>query len=147
ISGSCADGHRLASPLRQWIKLPFGRAAISTHFRSLKAANVFHCHVAAQTASRPRKLHSLDGCSATPRRSSYLRQAVSAVGGSTANDKTTGDPMSRERVSAICRTFAGAEVSDPWGGGHDARKVGGKMFACIGAITPGVSVKTDSIET
>jgi hypothetical protein len=33
------------------------------------------------------------------------------------------------------------------GGGHDARKVGGKMFACIGAIMPGVSVKTDSIET
>ena len=55
--------------------------------------------------------------------------------------------MSRERVSAMCRTFAGAEVSDPWGGGHDAWKVGGKMFACIGATTPGVSVKTDSIET
>jgi predicted DNA-binding protein (MmcQ/YjbR family) len=25
--------------------------------------------------------------------------------------------------------------------------VGGKMFACIGAVVPGVSVKTDSIET
>ena len=33
------------------------------------------------------------------------------------------------------------------GGGHDAWKVGGKMFACIGAVMPGVSVKTDSIET
>ena len=32
-------------------------------------------------------------------------------------------------------------------GGHDAWKVGGKMFACVGAETPGVSVKTDSIET
>lgn len=30
-----------------------------------------------------------------------------------------------------------------WGGGHDAWKVGGKMFACIGAVMPGVSVKTD----
>jgi len=50
-------------------------------------------------------------------------------------------------VTAICRTFPGAEVSDPWGGGHAAWKVGGKMFACIGAVTPGVSVKTDSIET
>ena len=29
----------------------------------------------------------------------------------------------------------------------DAWKVGGKMFACIGAVMPGVSVKTDSIET
>lgn len=55
--------------------------------------------------------------------------------------------MSRERVNAICRTFPGAQVSDPWGGGHDAWKVGGKMFACIGAAVPGVSVKTESIET
>lgn len=54
--------------------------------------------------------------------------------------------MSREAINAICQTFPGAETSDPWGGGHDAWKIGGKMFACIGAITPGVSVKTDSIE-
>jgi hypothetical protein len=55
--------------------------------------------------------------------------------------------MSREIVNAICRTFPGAAVSAPWCGGHDAWKVGGKMLACIGAVTPGVSVKTDSVET
>jgi predicted DNA-binding protein (MmcQ/YjbR family) len=55
--------------------------------------------------------------------------------------------MSRDAINAICATFPGAENSDPWGGGHDAWKVGGKMFACIGAVMPGVSVKTDSIET
>ena len=55
--------------------------------------------------------------------------------------------MSRDTVNAICRTFPGAQVSDPWGGGHDAWKVGGKMFASIGAKTQGVSIKTDSIET
>jgi predicted DNA-binding protein (MmcQ/YjbR family) len=55
--------------------------------------------------------------------------------------------MSRQTVTAICKTFPGAEVSDPWGGGHDAWKVGGKMFASMGAITEGVSIKTDSIET
>ena len=55
--------------------------------------------------------------------------------------------MNRETVNAICRAFPGAEVSDPWGGGHDAWKVGGRMFALIGAVTPGVSVKTDSVET
>jgi predicted DNA-binding protein (MmcQ/YjbR family) len=55
--------------------------------------------------------------------------------------------MSRQIVNAICKTFPGAEVSDPWGGGHDAWKVGGKMFATMGAIMQGVSVKTDSIET
>jgi predicted DNA-binding protein (MmcQ/YjbR family) len=55
--------------------------------------------------------------------------------------------MSRELVNAICRAFPGAEVSDPWGGGHHAWKVEGKMFACIGAVTPGVSVKTDGVET
>ncbi len=59
----------------------------------------------------------------------------------------TNAAMSRKSINVICRKFPGAEVSDPWGGGHDAWKVGGKMFACIGAITPGVSVKTDSIET
>jgi predicted DNA-binding protein (MmcQ/YjbR family) len=55
--------------------------------------------------------------------------------------------MSRAKVNAICRKLPGAEVSDPWGGGHDAWKVGGKMFACIGAVMPGVAVKTDSIES
>ena len=55
--------------------------------------------------------------------------------------------MSRRAINAVCKNLPGAEVSDPWGGGHDAWKVGGKMFACIGSVTPGVSVKTESIET
>ena len=46
--------------------------------------------------------------------------------------------MSRVRINAICTEFPGAEVSNPWGGGHDAWKVGGKMFACIGSVTLGV---------
>ena len=55
--------------------------------------------------------------------------------------------MSRDRVNRICAALPGALRSDPWGGGHDAWKVGGKMFASIGAVTPGVAVKTDSVET
>lgn len=55
--------------------------------------------------------------------------------------------MSRDAVNAICATLPGAERSDPWGGGHDAWKIGGKMFACYGVTFTGVSVKTDSIET
>lgn len=55
--------------------------------------------------------------------------------------------MTRATVNRICAAFQGAENSDPWGGGHDAWKIGGKMFACIGSVTPGVSVKTASIET
>ena len=55
--------------------------------------------------------------------------------------------MSRDLVNAICAGLPGAEVSDPWGGGHDCWKVGGKMFAVVGARLPGVSVKTDGIET
>ncbi len=55
--------------------------------------------------------------------------------------------MGRARINAVCKGLPGAEVSDPWGGGHDAWKVGGKMFACIGSVLPGVSVKTDSVET
>lgn len=53
----------------------------------------------------------------------------------------------RNSVSDICQPLPGAEKSDPWGGGHDAWKVGGKMFASIGATQPGISVKTPDIET
>ena len=53
----------------------------------------------------------------------------------------------RARVDAICEALPGAEKSDPWGGGHDAWKVGGKMFANIGAMGTGVSVKTPDVET
>jgi predicted DNA-binding protein (MmcQ/YjbR family) len=53
----------------------------------------------------------------------------------------------RARVATICKDLPGAEVSDPWGGGHDAWKVGGRMFACIGAVVEGVSVKCADVET
>ncbi len=53
----------------------------------------------------------------------------------------------RDLVNSICAGLPGAEKSDPWGGGHDAWKVGGKMFANVGTQGIGVSVKTDSIET
>ncbi|MEM7631034.1 MAG: MmcQ/YjbR family DNA-binding protein [Pseudomonadota bacterium] len=53
----------------------------------------------------------------------------------------------RATVDRICQTLPGAEKSDPWGGGHDAWKIGGKMFACIGSMDPGISVKTPDIET
>jgi predicted DNA-binding protein (MmcQ/YjbR family) len=55
--------------------------------------------------------------------------------------------MNRAFVNSHCAGLPGAEVSDPWGGGHDAWKVGGKMFACIGSVTPGVAVKCPDIET
>ncbi|MAK60120.1 MAG: hypothetical protein CMK09_03995 [Ponticaulis sp.] len=55
--------------------------------------------------------------------------------------------MTRDDVNAYCASLPGAEVSDPWGGGHDAWKVCGKMFACFGSVTPGVSLKTESIDT
>ncbi len=59
----------------------------------------------------------------------------------------SGGSGGRDLINAICARFPGAEQSDPWGDGHDAWKVGGKMFACMGAASGGVSVKTDSIET
>ena len=55
--------------------------------------------------------------------------------------------MDRAFVNAVCGALPGAEVSDPWGGGHDAWKVGGKMFACVGAREIGVSVKCADVET
>ena len=55
--------------------------------------------------------------------------------------------MTRDDINAICKTLPGAELTDPWGGGHDAWKVGGKMFASIGVLGDGVSVKTPDVET
>ncbi len=55
--------------------------------------------------------------------------------------------MSRPVVQAFCATLSGAEWSDPWGGGHDAWKIGGKMFATIGIADTGVSVKTPDVDT
>lgn len=59
--------------------------------------------------------------------------------------------MSRKAINTICANLPGADLSDPWksgaGGGHDAWKVGGKMFACIGTADDGVSVKTPDVET
>lgn len=55
--------------------------------------------------------------------------------------------MSRDFVNRLCAALPGAENSDPWSGGHDCWKVGGKMFAVIGAMNEAVAAKTDSIET
>lgn len=48
----------------------------------------------------------------------------------------------RAQVDAICGALPGAALSDPWGDGHDASTVCGKMFAGIGATLPGPSVRT-----
>ena len=53
----------------------------------------------------------------------------------------------RSLLDRVCTQLPGAQKSDPWGGGHDAWKVGGKMFACIGSQGAGVSVKCTDIET
>ena len=55
--------------------------------------------------------------------------------------------MDRAFVNAFCATLPGAEHSDPWGGGHDAWKVGGKLFAIVGAVDEAVSVKCRDTET
>lgn len=53
----------------------------------------------------------------------------------------------RKRVAAICSNLPGSELTDPWGGGHEVWKVGGKMYASIGAVTPGVAVKCADVDT
>ena len=56
--------------------------------------------------------------------------------------------MTRSIVNAHCAALPGAELSDPWGGGHDCWKVGGKMFAVTGAMDDhGVSVKCADTDT
>ena len=53
----------------------------------------------------------------------------------------------RSQVAGICSALPGAEICDPWGGGQDAWKVGGKAFALIGAAARGVAVKCPDDET
>ncbi|MEI4486296.1 MmcQ/YjbR family DNA-binding protein [Frigidibacter sp. MR17.14] len=56
-------------------------------------------------------------------------------------------PDLRARTNALCAALPGAVLDHPWDAGHDAWKIGGKMFAVIGAKGSHVSVKTDSVET
>lgn len=55
--------------------------------------------------------------------------------------------MTRAEVNALCAALPGAEVSDPWGGGHDCWKVAGKMFAVSGAMSKGVTLRCRDAET
>jgi predicted DNA-binding protein (MmcQ/YjbR family) len=53
----------------------------------------------------------------------------------------------RAFVNAFCASLPAAVVTQPFGPEHDCWKVGGKMFAIIGQMGDGVSVKTDHVET
>ncbi len=55
--------------------------------------------------------------------------------------------MDRDEINAFCATLPGAEVSAPFGPGHDIWKVGGKIFAALGSENRGVSVKCPDVET
>ncbi len=54
--------------------------------------------------------------------------------------------MDRDATDTICASLPGATWADPSDGSLGAWKVGGKMFAYLGAKAEGVSVKTPSIE-
>jgi predicted DNA-binding protein (MmcQ/YjbR family) len=55
--------------------------------------------------------------------------------------------QNRAFVNSFCASLPGAEVTQPFGPEHDCWKIGGKMFAIIGQMGDGVSVKTDHIDT
>lgn len=55
--------------------------------------------------------------------------------------------MTRDDVNTLCATLPGAEMSAPFGPGHDIWKVAGKIFAALGAEGRGVSVKCADVET
>ncbi len=42
--------------------------------------------------------------------------------------------MNRAGVGEVCLALPGATLDHPWDEGHDAYKVGGKMFAVVGAM-------------
>jgi predicted DNA-binding protein (MmcQ/YjbR family) len=51
----------------------------------------------------------------------------------------------RADVAAMVARFPGALYADGSTNEHDSWKVGGKMFACFGSMSPGVSVKCADI--
>ena len=55
--------------------------------------------------------------------------------------------MTRDTVSRLCAAQPHATLDHNFGPGHDSWKVGGKLFAIVGSLGQGVSVKTDSVET
>lgn len=42
--------------------------------------------------------------------------------------------MDREGVGRVCLALPGVTLDHPWDEGHDAYKVGGKMFAVVGGL-------------
>ena len=52
--------------------------------------------------------------------------------------------MDRNGVERACLALKGATLDHPWGDDHDAYRVGGKMFAMIGAMG-GLSFKASEI--
>ncbi len=49
--------------------------------------------------------------------------------------------MNRAECNAHCANLPGSVHSDPWGGGHDCWKIGGKMYAVMGTVNAGVTLK------
>lgn len=52
----------------------------------------------------------------------------------------------RARIHALCAAMPGAEMSSPFGPGHDVWKVGGKIFAILGVADAGISIKCRDVE-
>lgn len=55
--------------------------------------------------------------------------------------------MSRELVHEICAALPGAEVSDPFGGGHDTWKLADKIFALVDGAGESVITKCPDVDT
>lgn len=58
----------------------------------------------------------------------------------------TGDQM-KARLAEHCAKLPGATMDHPFGDDYDAWRVGGKMFAVIGAKAQGYSMKCADVDT
>jgi len=54
--------------------------------------------------------------------------------------------MTRETINALCAAKQGATHEHSFGPDHDVWKVGGKIFATVGAKADGVALKCRSVE-
>ncbi|WP_342747461.1 MmcQ/YjbR family DNA-binding protein [Tropicimonas sediminicola] len=88
----------------------------------------------------------MNDSAARPKSQITGEQASNARLAATSGERHTRG-MDRDSINALCAGLPGADVSEPFGPGHDIWKVGGKIFAALGAEGRGVSVKCADVPT
>lgn len=55
--------------------------------------------------------------------------------------------MTRQTATALCQALPDADLSQPFGDGHDVWKIGGKIFAALPNGANGIALKCGDVQT